>query len=1132
MPSALAPSRKPHPVKYASSLTSGLVSRMFSRRLLVIAAAAAASLGAASPASGASLTLEVGGTLLVYNGDAAAQSLALSSTASSITITPLTSTSISVGSTGCTGGGAPGAAVTCPFVPSFTRVNTLAGDDHFSTTNWKVGGSPTGGTPRLQINAGGGADTLINGLGNEHFDGEGGFDTVDYSARTADLKVELRSFVCAGGCPIDTIRSGQEGEDDLISLVEQVHAGSGDDLIYFGDDSNVVNAGSGDDRMIGSRMPEVANGEDGDDSFTVAPALIVGQAEDVFTGGPGRDTVDFSQMTSGVHYEITDLPKNLGLPHTPDVAERIVGTPHADTIKATREIAPYRLPNTSKDLVIEGGAGSDTLSGGAGDDVLIGGAGADTITGITGVVNQAAQVGVGDTASFADATGPVSVTLGSGVGDDGQVGSLDTIAVSNATGGPHDDSLVGSSAANRLAGGPGADVINGGDGADVINGDAGDDDLRGGADQDTLLGGADDDTIDGGTGGDVLGGGQGVDTVSYADRLGPVSVTLDGNVDDGQVGEGDNVTADIERVYGTDYPDTLISGSGSQSLFGLEGDDFLQGGEGTDTLDGGPGRDLASYGERTQAVTVTLDGQDNDGIPGEDDRLLSIEGARAGSGADTLVGNASDNELDGGPGDDFFDPGFGDDEIHGRAGNDTVSYAERLAPITVDLIAGSGGQPTIFESDDLSGVEHIDGGSGDDSLLGDASDNRLRGGAGNDTLNGRTGRDQLEGQGGNDTISYEDHPQGVLASLDGLANDGSPGEEDTILSAENLTGSPSADTLSGDAGANKIRGGGGADVIIGGAGPDVLHGEAGDDAIDPGVGEDSVDAGPGADSVEARDDTVDDIACGPDVDRVVLDLIDRPAGDCENTFLPAGPDQGPQGQPDIQSSSTNQTTIIESTLPAINGIRAAREVRLEVDGERIRGMKSKGKVTLTGRLLRSGGDAIEQAVLSFTRRLPGSTITSTLGTARTDVRGRFTFTTSAAYSQTLNVSYWANPVDQKRTAEVDVNVEMAPRITMNVSPRRMRNGGVAKFSVKVGDVPRKVKHAVEIQALLRRGKTTFWRTFATVPLRDGKATYRYRLTRSPRSATYTFRATVRSAPGWPFKAGSSRRAKLRVLGSR
>jgi Ca2+-binding RTX toxin-like protein len=61
---------------------------------------------------------------------------------------------------------------------------------------------------------------------------------------------------------------------------------------------------------------------------------------------------------------------------------------------------------------------------------------------------------------------------------------------------------------------------------------------------------------------------------------------------------------------------------------------------------------------------------------------------------------------------------------------------------------------------------------------------------------------------------------------------------DTIVSVENVLGSPFADDLRGDAGTNVIWGGDGDDLLNGREGDDSLDGQLGVDIGDGGVGND------------------------------------------------------------------------------------------------------------------------------------------------------------------------------------------------------------------------------------------------------------------------------------------------------
>lgn len=368
----------------------------------------------------------------------------------------------------------------------------------------------------------------------------------------------------------------------------------------------------------------------------------------------------------------------------------------------------------------------------------------------------------GNTAVCPGATG-YRYDLGAG-GDSASAGTVrsegqSTGGAGNDTlaGGPGLDALDGGPGADGVSGGPGDDVLQGGDGGDTVSGGDGDDSLdsglfgclSGGSGDDQLSGDAGDDSLCGGTGpssgpdNDAVNGGAGIDSASYP-RVKAVNVSLDGAANDGEAGESDNVNPDVENVFGgqgndsltgNDGPNVLDGAAGADSLSGAGGDDTLtdsggdsaadslNGGTGDDTLAAGRGPDVytgedgedfvGDYAARTASVNVTLDGNPDDGAPGEGDNVgADVEDVLGGAAGDTLVGNSTDNELAGGSGNDAIAGGGGNDGLSGAAGRDV-----------------------------------IDGGGGRD---------RLDGGAGPDTLKSRDGlTDRDECGGGSDTVEAE-----------------------------------------------------------------------------------------------------------------------------------------------------------------------------------------------------------------------------------------------------------------------------------------------------------------------------------------------------------------------------------------
>ncbi len=204
-------------------------------------------------------------------------------------------------------------------------------------------------------------------------------------------------------------------------------------------------------------------------------------------------------------------------------------------------------------------------------------------------------------------------------------------------GGAGDDEIVGGNGADELRGGEGNDTIQGFSGADLVFGEAGDDSVSAGKEE-PLANAA-----------DVLDGGPGFDSIPDVDadynrgNDDDVSVTMNGQADDGEPGEGDNVTnveklrvtAEHANVSGTDGADdlfvdafatsTLRGGGGNDRLVAYDGadtveggpgDDYLEGGFGNDVLDGGDGTDQFS-GDRTETGVIAIGNDDiraRDGI--------------------------------------------------------------------------------------------------------------------------------------------------------------------------------------------------------------------------------------------------------------------------------------------------------------------------------------------------------------------------------------------------------------------------------------------------------------------------------------------------------------------------------------
>jgi Ca2+-binding RTX toxin-like protein len=231
-----------------------------------------------------------------------------------------------------------------------------------------------------------------------------------------------------------------------------------------------------------------------------------------------------------------------------------------------------------------------------------------------------------------------------------------------------------------------------------------------------------------------LSGGPGNDTITTS---GALPVTLQGEDGNDTMRSG----AGGDSLVGALGNDNLTGGAGVDDLDGNEGADTLDGGIGADHLDGGTGTDTATWATRDEPVVVDIDaeaddGNDDDGLPGaRDTTSATIENLTGGLGADTLTGSAAAN---------VFDGGFGGDVIDGLGGLNTITYAKRFGPVTVDLDAGTGGDPFFDDPlDTLTNIRNIVGGSGADSLTGDELANKITGGKGADGVTAGEGADQV-----------------------------------------------------------------------------------------------------------------------------------------------------------------------------------------------------------------------------------------------------------------------------------------------------------------------------------------------------------------------------------------------------
>ncbi|MDF1795722.1 MAG: calcium-binding protein [Coxiellaceae bacterium] len=367
--------------------------------------------------------------------------------------------------------------------------------------------------------------------------------------------------------------------------------------------------------------------------------------------------------------------------------------------------------------------------------------------------------------------------------------------------GSGNDRLFGYAGNDRLVGGAGSDYISGGLGDDTIYGEEGNDTLYGNQGNDLILGGEGDDVIYGGEGVDLMTGGAGDDKID--------------------AGRGD---------------DNVFAGEGDDSLFGSYGDDTLRGGAGDDVFyddlgknifDGGAGDDLF-YG--TDNLNKMLGGAGDDTFSYEFNNLSIHDIGRVywdtgfsfydqidgGEGMDQLVikgdsfvtGNVNftGSNLSGvesivlstnGSFNLTFDSTYiGSTEILTDAYNESLfSFSNPFSNLNV-YAGDSHADFVVHGHDNLSAVDRITTGYGDDTLYGNAGVDILKGGAGDDTIFGGEGADYIFGGSGDDTLIYEDdgnqYDGGIQSETLGLGDvllvEGKGSEISSDLFGESVSG--------------------------------------------------------------------------------------------------------------------------------------------------------------------------------------------------------------------------------------------------------------------------------------------------------------------------------------------------------
>lgn len=234
-----------------------------------------------------------------------------------------------------------------------------------------------------------------------------------------------------------------------------------DNVFAGGEGNDEISATAYNDVLLGLGGNDRLFGGDGDDH------LIGGAGADELNGGGGRDTASYADAAEGltIRLELPQFNSGEAKGDSYSAIENVTGSAFNDL-----------LYGDGGDNVLRGGDGNDRLLSRAGDDSVFGEGGNDRFYAQSGT-NVFDGGDREDTVDYAFAASGAVVDLAAGSGS--SAGSNDQlVAVENAAGGKHDDSLSGDANDNRLQGR---------EGDDILRGNAGDDDLFGGAGEDRFV---------------------------------------------------------------------------------------------------------------------------------------------------------------------------------------------------------------------------------------------------------------------------------------------------------------------------------------------------------------------------------------------------------------------------------------------------------------------------------------------------------------------------------------------------------------------------------------------------------------------------------------------------------------------
>ena len=146
---------------------------------------------------------------------------------------------------------------------------------------------------------------------------------------------------------------------------------------------------------------------------------------------------------------------------------------------------------------------------------------------------------------------------------------------------------------------------------------------------------------------------------------------------------------------------------------------------------------------------------------------------------------------------------------------------------------------------------------------------------------------------------------------------------------------------------------------------------------------------------------------------------------------------------------------------------------------------------------------------------------------QTGPSGMFRYTVPPGPSRNLTFGYRAYSDEPVSTTQAAVKINVKPRITLHIHPRRTHNGGTITWHGRVEGGPYPVD-GMPLLVQVKEGKR--WQTFDQLQLHNGTIGYRYTFLRTSRPTSYSFRVALPSGGdvGYPYTTGASNQVSVHV----